>query len=158
MPAEVKRTLTLQPGERVLGVCHSEGTTHLVATDRGLYVVDPPDLTRWRWDEIDQVAWQPPLLELEVRTDAGATGRCVMPVDTQGDLPAVVRDRVTNSIIVNSRVAVPGGHVRVVARRQSDTGRIEWRVVPSPRVDPTDAGVRAQADAELARLRAQLGV
>jgi len=157
VPADVKQALVLKPGERVLSVCHSEDTAYLVATDRALHLVDPPEQVRWRWDEIDRATWQPPLLELQLQVEGGFSQR-VVPVDAQGELPAVVRDRVTNSIIVNSRVVVPGGQVRVVARRNSDTGILEWRIVPGPGVDPTDPAVRALTDLELTRLRGQLGV
>ena len=156
VPDQVKAALDLRPGERVLAACRSGETDHLVATDRALYAVTGARTTRWRWDLIDQARWQPPDLVVDVRSDSESTvQRRTLPADPQGDLPAVVRDRVTNSIVVNNAVAVPGGTVRVVARRNSDDGCFEWRTVPGGSVSLADPAVAQAVDAELRSLRAQ---
>lgn len=159
VPDEVRAAIALHPAERVLSATHSAGDTYLVASNRALYVVTPPQATRLRWDLVDLAVWEPPALALRVRPDEQSPPESrSYPVDRTGDLPAVVRDRVENSIIVNSRVDVTGGHARVVARRHADTGVLRWRVVFGEGVDPTDPQVQAAAAAELADLRARLGV
>ncbi|MFN8125642.1 MAG: hypothetical protein U0R64_03925 [Candidatus Nanopelagicales bacterium] len=156
VPAEVKAALEMVPGERVLSVCRSGDTQYLVASDRALYVVAPPTAVRWRWDLIDQARWDPPSLHIDVRDDADSPPVAhTLDADPTGDLPGVVRDRVTNSIIVNSAVAVGSGTVRVVARRNSDAGTFEWRLVPSAGVRLDDPAVAGVVDTELRRLRAQ---
>lgn len=156
----MRASVRLAPGERVLSATGSRDGAHLVASDRALYVVLPPDAQRLRWDLIDLATWTPPDLALHVRPDESTPPeqQFFAVDDLDADLPAVVRDRVENSIVVNSRVAVTGGHARVVARRHQDTGRLQWRIVFGDGVDPADPQVQAAANAELADLRARLGV
>lgn len=159
VPDEVRAVVPLAPSERVLAAARSTEATYLVASDRALYSVTGPAATRWRWDLVDRAVWDPPMLQLDVRPDEqSAPVRKVCPVDQRGELPAVVRDRVENSIVVNSRIEVTGGYARVLARRNTDTGRLQWRVVFGPGVDPSDQDVQAAAQAELADLRSRLGV
>lgn len=159
VPDEVKQAVHLQRGEQMLSVCVSEPAGYLAASDRALYRVEPPSVERVRWDQVDLAVWEPPLLHLRVRDDdsGSVTGR-EWGADQTGDLPAVVRERVTGSILANSQVPVAGGSARVIARRHSDTGSVEWRVVFGSGVDAQDPAVRAAADAELADLRSRLGV
>lgn len=159
VPDEVKQALVLQPGERVMSVCRSDGACFLAATDRALYRVTPPTSQRLRWDLIDHAAWQPPLLVLQVRDgDDDTLTALTWQADQDGDLPAVVRDRVTSSILVNSRIAVPGGTARVVARRNADTGQLQWRLVFGAGVDANDPQVQQATEAELVDLRSRLGL
>lgn len=171
VPEDVRAAVALQPGERVLAAAPGGDQAFLVASDRALYVVPAvpgPDESapgergparRIRWDLIDRARWEPPLLLLELRADETAPVRAEqLAVDQTGDLPAVVRDRVTNSILVNSRIDVAGGHARVVARRNTDTNLLQWRIVTSPGVDPQDPLVQQAARRELDDLRSRLGV
>lgn len=159
VPDEVRQALSLPRGEQVLSVCRSEEGAYLAATDRALYRVVPPEVERLRWDRIDRAVWEPPTLTLSVRdADAGPPTARAWPADLSGELPAVVRDRVTGSILVNTQVAVDGGTARVLARRNSDTGEVAWRVVFGAGVDPQDPHVQAVAQAELRDLRSRLGV
>ena len=158
VPDEVKQAVSLAPGEQMLSVCASDGSTYLAASDRALYRVDPPQVERLRWDTVDRAVWEPPHLHLRVRDDDGEVTSRVWQVDQTGDLPAVVRERVTGSILVNSKLDVPGGTAQVLARRNSDTGKVEWRVVFGRGVDPHDPSVRSAAEAELTDLRSRLGV
>lgn len=156
LPAEVRSAVELRPGERVLSACRSGDVAHLVATDRALYVVTDGQAVRWRWDLIDHARWEPPDLTVDVRPDADAAPtRHVLAADPASDVPAVVRDRVTTSIVVNSSVVVPGGTVRVVARRNSDDGGFEWRLVPTSGVALDNPSVAGPVEAELRSLRAQ---
>lgn len=158
VPDEVKQAIAMERGEQMLSVCASDGETYLAASDRALYRVDPPEVERLRWDTVDRAVWEPPHLHLRVRDDNGTVTSRVWQADQTGDLPAVVRERVTGSILVNSQVEVRGGTARVLARRNSDTGAVEWRVVFGAGVDPQDPLVRSTAEAELADLRSRLGV
>lgn len=158
VPDEVKQTVKLQRGEQMLSVCSSDGTGYLAASDRALYRVTPPSAQRLRWDLIDRAVWEPPRLRLEVRDDqTGEVAALVWEADQTADLPAVVRERVTGTILVNSQVPVPGGSAQVIARRHSDTGAVQWRIVFGAGVDAQDPAVHAAADAELADLRSLLG-
>ena len=59
------------------------------------------------------------------------------------------------SIVVNRRVPVPGGSVRVVGRDGGD-GELRWQVLAEGGVDPAAADVRRAADLAVATLRAEL--
>ncbi len=160
VPAEVRAAVPLARGERVLAACRSgDDGAHLVASDRALYVVGVAGVRRWRWDLIDRAGWQPPLLLLTAREqDDGPLHSEDLPADPDSAVPAVVRERVTNSILINNRVDVPGGSARLVARRDSDTGELRWRVVFGSGVTEDDPRVQQRVAAELADLRSRLGV
>lgn len=159
VPPEVRTAVVMADGERALAVCRSGEVGYLVASDRALHVVSPPESERIPWDLIDRARWEPPVLTVVARAVADA------PVETrefvaapESDVPSVVRERVNRSILINSRIDVPGGHARVLARRSSDTGEIRWSIDYGRGVDPDDPAVRLRADGELADLRSRLGV
>lgn len=159
VPGEVRAAVDLAQGERALAVCRSGETGFLMASDRALHIVLPPDAERIRWDLIDRAAWQPPFLTISVYDPASDSVQTrVLTADPESDLPSVVRDRVTRTILINNRIDVPGGHVRVVARRSSDDGALWWRVVHGTGVDPDDPLVQQAVAVELAALRSAMGV
>ena len=166
VPDDIKAAIDLAATERVIAAARRDDQSHVVATDRALYLVsttldnESAEVTaRLRWDLIDKATWEPPLLALNVRDSPDSEVVSVLvAIDTDAELPAVVRECVTNSIVVNSRIEVPGGSARVVARRNPDDGILSWRVVLSEGVSPNDPTVRAAADQELAELRSTLGV
>lgn len=159
VPDEVKDAVQLQRGEQMLSVCASDDGAYLAASDRALYRVAAPSVERLRWDQVDRAVWEPPYLQLTAREDdTGRVAHLVWQADQTGDLPAVVRERVTGSILVNSQVPVSGGSAQVIARRHSDTGVVGWRIVFGAGVDAQDPAVQAAADAELTDLRSRLGV
>jgi hypothetical protein len=163
VPAQVQEAVALAATERVLAAAKCDDGQHVVASDRALYLVaadaDPEQTIRMRWDLIDKATWEPPVMAVDSRDAADEpVTRTVLAFQTDGELPAVVRERVTNSIVVNSQIAVSGGTARVLARRNSDDGLLQWRVVLSPGVDGDDPAVRAATEAELSDLRSRLGV
>lgn len=161
VPDEVRAAVPLLPGERILSVCLSGEVGYLVASDHALYRVELPAVERLRWDLIDRAAWDPPTFDIRIRDSDGegsGTQRRVWPADQNGDLPAVVRDRVTGSILTNAAITVPGGRARIVARRNADTGEVRWQVEFGPGVDPADPAVAQAAERELTDLRSRLGV
>jgi len=163
VPADVRSSLDLRPGERVIAADLDESGAHLIATDRALHLVPavdadqaPAPAIRLRWDLVDLATWNPPVLLLEVRPSADdPVERLVVALEARSGLPAVVRDRVTGSIVVNERHEAGTGWFRILARRNYDSGSLEWRVQPGPGLDPRDPVVAASITSHLQRIRGQ---
>jgi hypothetical protein len=163
VPVDVRSLLDLHPGERVLAADRDESGGYLVTTDRAVHVLPaaepggpPVEAVRLRWDLVDLATWNPPLLMLEVRRGADdPVQRLVIALEPRSGLPAVVRDRVTGSIVVNERHEAGSGWFRILARRNSDSGALEWRVQPGPGVNPRDPAVASAIESQLQRIRGQ---
>ncbi|WP_448624545.1 hypothetical protein [Geodermatophilus sp. URMC 64] len=139
----------------------------LVATSRGLRRV-PADLGLDRagevgllpWHEVGHAAWTAagtggtfavtPLTEVE----PGVQAR--LPVERHalsdaGDLPAVVRRRVDQTVVASRRAPLPGGGgVILVARRVPGQAVREWTVVFDDDADRSDPEAREVARQKLA--------
>ncbi|MEV4369599.1 MULTISPECIES: hypothetical protein [unclassified Nonomuraea] len=151
LPADVRRSLDTRPGERVLTFTEtSDG--HLVATNLALFLSDG---TRVPYEEIDKASWDDE--GLRVVTTGGA--RHFERVAEPRMLPETVRERVNSTIVVNKRVSLPGrGGVRLVARRPPGGEVLGWTLVFDDGLDPTDPGLRAQAEQALEGVRRSMGV
>lgn len=158
MPDDVRDRVTFQPGERVLAAASTGAGGHVVASDRALYLIGD-DVRRVRWDLIDHARWQPPMLRFTVwDPDSDTVSAQAVPVDQTSDLPATVRNRVTDSFLVNLRLDVPGGSARILARRDTDSGRLVWRTLTEPRGLRHDPAVQAVLVAETAAVRSRMGI
>ena len=156
-PAEVRARAGR---ERVLAWLPSVGSS-LVATDRALLLPEGTEPERRPWDRVLHASWDAASLRITAQDPAG--GRPVelrVPVpDDHGSLPAVVRERVTASIVVQQHVELHGEQgARFVARRTPGTSELRWSIVFDPGLDPTDPVLRARADEALVVLRTSLGV
>lgn len=146
-PPEAVRAVvgaSADPDERVLAwgvLARDEGW--LVATSRGVRIVPadgPADAELLRWHEIGSARWQAagdsggsftvtPLTEVEPGVQSRLPARRLVLVD-RGDLPAVVRRRVDQTVVTSRRAPLPnGGSVLVVARRVPGQAAREWTVV-----------------------------
>jgi hypothetical protein len=171
-PPEPVRALVAaspDPDERVLGwgvLAHEEGW--LVATSRGLRTVPPgpaPDDAGspgvLRWHEIGSAQWKAtadgggsftvtPLTEVEPGVQARLAPVRHVLVDS-GELPAVVRRRVDQTVVASRRSPLPGGGgVLLVARRIPGQGAREWTVVFDDDTSRTDPAAREVARQKLA--------
>jgi hypothetical protein len=171
-PPELVRAVVLastDPDERVLAwgaLVRDEGW--LVATSRGLRRV-PADLPLPEagfvavlpWHEIASARWTAigddggrfevtPLVEVE----PGVQAR--LPVqrhalEDAGDMPAVVRRRVDQTVVASRRTPLPGrGGVVLVARRVPGQEAREWSVVFDDDADRSDPVAREAARQKLA--------
>jgi hypothetical protein len=156
-PVRVAVLASPDPDERVLAWgALSRGEGWLVATSRGLRVV-PPEVTSvadarvLRWHEIATARWSAigatggtftviPLAEVEPGVQVRQPEVRHTLTDA-GDLPAVVRRRVDETVVVSRRSPLPGGGgVLLVARRIPGQAAREWTVVfddDAARHDPT---------------------
>jgi hypothetical protein len=168
-PVRVAVLASSDPDERVLAwgtLTRDEGW--LVATSRGLRVV-PAEVTSvadapvLAWHEIASARWTAeaggggsfvvtPLAEVEPGVQARQPERRHVLTDA-GDLPAVVRRRVDQTVVASQRSPLPGGGgVLLVARRiPGQVGR-EWTVVFDDDERRSDPAAREAARQKLADL------
>ena len=168
-PVRVAVLASSDPDERVLawGALTRDGGW-LVATSRGLRVV-PPEVTSVTdaavlpWHEIGSAKWLATgdgggRFEVVGLTEVEPGVQARQPVVRHvlrdpGDLPAVVRRRVDETVVASQRSPLPGGGgVLLVARRIPGRPGREWTVVfddDAQRSDPEARDVARQKLADL---------
>lgn len=130
----------------------------VVATDQALY--EQRTSTRVGWQQVMKGTWEQPDLILDFHADSGPR-RIRIRLDEPRDLPAAVRDRVTDTVVISEyRELLEDAGAHFVARRSPGGGvdQIQWSVVFDSGLDPSDASLRSQADAVLDELRSSLGI
>ncbi|GIG92705.1 hypothetical protein [Plantactinospora endophytica] len=136
----------LESGERVLGWARvADGEQLVVVTDRGLWL--PGDTARLGWHDIHKAVWSgrdlavtPAELVEErpgYRVVADGTVRTYLLVDP-GDVPNQVRARVTRSVAYTAHQQVPGGGLRIAARRVRGVDGLTWTVRYDPGTSADD--------------------
>lgn len=155
VPPAVK-ALALPPGERRVAWALTTAGEPVVATDAALVL---PAGVRLEWYRVERAGWQRPRLTvLEVAGVEGAGARHELELSDEGDLPEVVRTRVTASVAWSSHSRLsPRGAVRVVGRRRPGLEVLEWQLVYDPSTDLSDPLVRAQAEELLEGARRSIG-
>ena len=158
-PEEVLAGLALAPGERVLASARVSGAGWAVATDHALHAGG----VRLPWSCVVHAAWERADDILVVETVAGEPGVAAatrrLPLEDPGSVPAVVRERVMDSIVVTQRVQLTvSAGVRVVARRVPGSAELAWQLVLDGGLDPADPQVRAESQAALEAVRAATGL
>ncbi|TFV91219.1 hypothetical protein [Blastococcus sp. CT_GayMR16] len=168
-PVRVAVLASTDPDERVLAwgsLVRGEGW--LVATSRGLRIV-PPEVTSvvdaevLPWHQIGSATWLAtadgggrfdvvPLVEVEPGVQARQP-KVRHALSDAGDLPAVVRRRVDQTVVASQRSPLPGGGgVLLVARRIPGEPVREWTVVFDDDAQRSDPGAREAARQKLADL------
>ena len=126
----------------------------IAATDHALYLGTEE---RLGWNDIVRATWEPPVLTLVLDTQGRRTRQVTLP--EAGDLPALVRTYVTDSVVVSEQVEVaPGAGARLVARRAGLSGEIRWSVIFDEGLNSQDPVLQAAAMERLALLRETLGI
>jgi hypothetical protein len=153
LPDDVRASLPLEPGERVIAAARDRGQHWVVATERALLIGD----RRTPWTDVVHAQWddEQQLLAVDLAPRAGTSMR--LALTDPGRLPETVHERVMDSIVLSRRVPVPGGAVRVVARRGDGSEETLWQVVPDAGTDLADPAVRDRVETSLSELRAELG-
>jgi hypothetical protein len=158
LPARLRPPLARD--ERVLAWARVETGGAAVATNLGLYL---PEHEPFGWHEIHKAVWTGreltiiPGAVVEEYADYQVTADqppVTVVVPDPGDLPQVVRARVTRSVSFSSHHLVPGGGVRVVARRVPGLDGLSWAVRYDQGTEPHAPGV---ADATQQLVRAARG-
>ncbi len=160
-PPEQVRAALVDPDERVLawGTLSREAGW-LVATSRGLRTVGPVGGNLLPWHEVGSARWAgtndgggsftvTPLTEVEPGVQAREPAVRHVLTDS-GDLPAVVRRRVDQTVVTSRRSPLPGGGgVLLVARRVPGQAEREWTVVFDDDADRSDPVAREAARQKL---------
>ncbi|GHE13457.1 hypothetical protein [Klenkia taihuensis] len=144
--------------EDVLAWGARAGGGWLVAGSAGLRAVPDGELLPWhlvghaRWTAAGQGGSfaVTPLVEVEPGVQTrGPVTRYLL--DDAGELPAVVRRRVDQTVVASTRHPLPaGGGVLLVARRVPGQAAREWSVVFDDDADRDDPAAREVARARLA--------
>ncbi len=153
---ETVRQVALPPGARRAGWALTADGAPLVATDLALLL---PDGTQLPWTRVERAGWAPPELSVRESAEVEGTGRVhVLRLADAGDLPDVVRTRVTGSVAWSrhERLAPQGG-VRLVGRRVPGAPELDWQLVYDRGTDLADPLVRAQAEQLLESARRSIG-
>ena len=161
VPAKLRPDL--ERDERVLAWALSsvsEPAAAVVVTNRGVWL---PGQGRLGWHEIHKATWSNSRLTVVPSTQVGdrpgyavmADGPAVVVGLTRpGDVPAEVRTRVTRSVAYTAHHPVPGGGVRIVARRIAGRNGVVWHVRYDEGTDPADPEVVETTDAIVAEVSA----
>lgn len=163
--AEVLTRAGLSRGEKVLAASESEAGQWLLGTHDRLVVLGPdvePTVLSVRWERVQRVEWDRDDARLRV-TEVGEYGEPVprheFVVPEPGDLLALVRERVTASVVLQRRVAVdPRKGLLVTARRPPRGGEIAWAYELDEGLDPADPDVAATAERGLRLAQEELGL
>jgi hypothetical protein len=152
----VKDQLELRPKEKILAWVDDGSGRVVVASETALHLQrTPPAYSRFGWEQVERASYDAGTLTVVLTPELGsATLR--IPVGEGRELPVVVRDRVTASVLVNRFVPLRGdAGVRIVGRRQGN-GEVLWR----SELDATlaeDATAQGEAAIALAEVRAEVG-
>ncbi|MEV7226859.1 MULTISPECIES: hypothetical protein [Polymorphospora] len=149
LPAD--RRPALDPEERVLDWSPAgSGDDVVVLTNRGLWL--PGRSGRLPWHEIHKAVWSgreltvTPAEVLRVHDEyavvADRPAESYLLLDP-GDVPHQVRTRVTGSVAHTVHHPLPGGGVRIVARRVGGVDGLSWAVRYDPGTAYDDEEIRA---------------
>lgn len=147
----------LPPDERLLAWGTTIAGGFVVASNLALYLPDAGGATRIPYETVQTASWEDPVLNVVLVGEDGRH-RLVRLAET-GDLPAVVRERVTSTVLVTERVALSGeAGALVIARRPPQSDDVLWQVVFDAGLDAGDPQLRADAADAVTRVRASTGL
>jgi hypothetical protein len=140
--------------ERIVSWADTADGQVVAATPQGLWWPGP---RRIGWQYIDKAIWRDGVLtviEADVVDDLLLVDRDPVSVTltTPRDLPPTVRKRIEANIVRTELLAVPGGAVRFVARRQPGADGLNWWAHLESGT-PDSATIRSAIAARLAILR-----
>lgn len=148
----------LQAGHgRVLAWGTTTSDEPVIATVEALVIGGEAPL-RLPWHLVDKAVWAPPAFDIRYRDErTKAPRRLRVELTDRGDLPPVVRERVTRSVVISRRVALEGDLGAVLAARRDEQGAIGWTVTFDPGLDARDPHLQQLAREALAELRDSYG-
>jgi hypothetical protein len=144
----------LEADERIVAWADTADGDVVAVTQLGLWW---PGGRRIGWQFVDKAVWRDGVLtviEADVVDDLLLVDRDPVSValSKPRDLPPMVRKRVEANIVKSELLAVPGGAVRFVARRQPGLDGVSWWAHLEEGTDDTPT-VRSAIAARLAILR-----
>ncbi|WP_255596309.1 hypothetical protein [Cellulomonas sp. C5510] len=158
LPDDVRRSLDLPPGDKVLAWAEASGGRWLVATRRALHVLGAQDVARHPWSDVDRASFAPEPAAITVHWVTGSVEELELTPPLPVSFAQTFRERVQSSVVHVETLTVPGaGPVRVALRR-GDGDELFTQVIGTGRVDLHDPGVAALLEAAEARVRAEAGL
>ncbi|MDA2989150.1 MAG: hypothetical protein O2815_08745 [Actinomycetota bacterium] len=162
MSAQSRHDSGIPDSERVIawgiGDATDQDTSLVVATDQALYEMRSG--SRIAWQNVIKGSWEQPDFVIDFQGESGPP-RLRIRLEDPRDLPAAVRDRVTDTVVISEyRDLTENAGAHFVARRSPGGGLdgISWSVVFDAGLDPNDQSLRVQADGILSELRGSLGI
>lgn len=162
LSAQTRRDVGIPEGERVIawgtGDIADPEASYVVATDQALY--EQRTSSTVPWQSVIKGTWEQPDFVIDFHADSGPR-RLRIQLEDPRDLPAAVRDRVTDTVVISEyRELAKDAGAHFVARRAPGGGLdgIGWSVVFDGGLDPEDPVLRSRADEVLSELRASLGI
>ncbi len=164
VPEVVRRSLSLERGERVLAFGRDDNTgRYVVVTSYRFAVVDAdgaaPSVDR-PWLEVDAGHWDPDTWTLTVTWVEG--GRSAQYTFRQQDtrLPETFHERVQASVVLASPLGLTGPRRsgRIVIRKDLRTGELREQVVLGRQTPAEDPAVVRRVREVGAQLREQVGL
>lgn len=158
--------VTLKRGEKVLARAAAKDGSTLVATRDALHLTPSGGQgatpRRIDWEQVETADWDGETAIFRL-SEVGRWGEerpvHVFVLDDARVFLELVHDRVTASIVIQRHVAVPGGALRVIARRAPHgVSQILWLYEYDEGVDPEDPAVRAAAEQALSLAKADVGL
>lgn len=162
VPADVRATLPLKGGERVLaGALGREGGWY-VGTTQALLLPDVDGFRRLGWERVERAEWDRDhdvLVVVETADFGEREPRHRLAMDDPNRLLEVVFERIIASVVLKRYVGVEANRgLTVVARRSPHTdGPLAWSFVVDRGLDATSPAVREAAERGLAEARAEIG-
>ena len=127
----------------------------VIATDAALYFATNTEPDRVAWTQIAKATWEEPWLEVTTNENV----LIKLYLDPCGQVPPMVRDRVTASVLFRETLTLDiGGSITAIGRRDPNSTEISWLIEFHGELDPSDPLTAASADRALAQLRNTLGV
>ncbi|MDQ3628322.1 MAG: hypothetical protein M3419_05860 [Actinomycetota bacterium] len=162
LPTDVKTSMTLERGERVLASAQDISAQWLVGTDRSLHLQRARGWIVLPWQRIDRASWDSDSDTVTVHAVADfghEQPRNERTVPEPGLLLDLLHDRINATVLLTRHVPLEGSRgLRVVARRAPvGDARIEWSFLLDETLDPADPQVVTAVQQGLASARAELG-
>jgi hypothetical protein len=146
LPADVKASMALARGERLLAAARDDSGSWLAGSARALHLGSPAGWTVLPWERVDRAAWDRDTERLEV-IEVAEFGqpqpRHEHQISEPGRLLELVHERVTASVVITRHVPVEGSRgLRIVGRRAPGTDDpVVWSALLDDALDPGDPRV-----------------
>lgn len=142
-------------GNRPLVEVETRDGAMVTATREHLHISAPE--TTLPWHTVITAEWDAPILRIHAAPE-GSPCRFNLEIPNPKRLPEVVRERVTDSVIISERRTLPGGASATFVARRLPGDEVAWSVVFDSGLNAQDPELQAQASRLLEDLRSTLGV
>ncbi|WP_051681599.1 hypothetical protein [Cellulomonas sp. HZM] len=148
LTAADRARVALRPGDRVLASATLADERVVVCSRLALHVLAPGEILRTPWADVDHGALDPATRTLVVRWVWGGSSELAFADDRASVAVAqTFRERVQQSVVHTTNVALPGGRRARVALRRDEDGELFSQVLADPDVDLADPVVARLVDA-----------